>query len=58
MGSVAILFMLPFILVALRMFPQQGKLFQIYVSMIIRLFISVALVYLLTFLRYINKTNF
>lgn len=58
MGSVAILFMLPFILVAFNIFPQQDKLFQIYVSMIIGLFISVALVYLLAVFNAFNKINF
>jgi len=57
-GSVAVLFVLPFILVAFKMFPQQDKLFQIYVSMIIGLFISVALVYLLAVFNVFNKANF
>jgi len=57
-SSIVILFILPFILVASKVFPQQDKLFQIYVSMIIGLFISVALVYLLSVFNVFNKVNF
>lgn len=56
--SFTVLFVLPFILVTARIFHQEDKLFQIYVSMIIGLFISTALVYLLAAFGLFNKTNF
>ena len=56
--SFTALFVLPFILVTFKIFRQQDKLFQIYVSMIIGLFSSVALVYLLGVLDLFNKINF
>ena len=56
--SFAVLFVLPFILVTAKIFHQEGKLFQIYVSMIIGLSSSMALVYLLAAFDVFNKTNF
>lgn len=57
-GSFTALFVLPFVLVTSRVFPQQDKLFQVYISMIIGLFCSVALVYLLAIFNVFNKVNF
>ncbi len=56
--SFTVLFVLPFILVTPKIFHQEDKLFQIYVSMIIGLFSSMALVYLLAAFNAFNKTNF
>ena len=56
--SFAALFILPFILITFKIFHRQDKLFQIYVSMIIGLFSSMALVYLLAVLGLFNKINF
>ena len=56
--SFIVLFVLPFILVASRTFHQKDRLFQIYISMIIGLFSSMALVYLLAFFGLFNKINF
>ncbi|MBA7489496.1 hypothetical protein ES702_00030 [subsurface metagenome] len=56
--SFTVLFVLPFILVTPKIFRQRDKLFQIYISMIIGLFSSVALVYLLAIFNVFNKINF
>ena len=56
--SFTALFVLPFIVVSWKVFHQQDKFFQIYVSMIIGLFSSVALVYLLAAFNVFNKINF
>ena len=56
--SFTVLFVLPFILVTSKIFHQEDKLFQIYVSMIIGLFSSMALVYLLAAFDAFNKINF
>jgi len=56
--SFTALFVLPFILVTFKIFHQKDKLFSIYISMIIGLFSSVALVYLLAVFNAFNKINF
>ncbi len=56
--SFTVLFVLPFILVTARIFHREDKLFQIYVSMIIGLFASMVLVYLLAVFDAFNKINF
>ncbi len=56
--SFVALFVLPFILVAFKIFRQQDKLYQIYVSMIIGLFSSMAVAYLLAVFGLFDKINF
>ncbi len=56
--SFTVLFVLPFFLITAKIFHHKDKLFQIYISMIIGLFSSMALVYLLAVLGLFNKTNF
>ena len=56
--SFIVLFILPFILVTFKIFHDKDKFFQIYVSMIIGLFSSVALVYLLAAFNAFDKVNF
>ncbi len=56
--SFALLFILPFILVSFKIFHDKDKLFQAYVSMVIGLFTSIGLVYLLAIFGAFNKINF
>ena len=56
--SFVVLFILPFILVTSKIFHDKDRLFQIYISMIIGLFSSVALVYVLAVFNVFNKINF
>ena len=56
--SFTALFVLPFILVTFKIFHERDRLFQIYISMIMGLFSSVALIYLLAIFNAFNRTNF